>query len=133
MSYLLDANALIAYCFSDHIHHKAVKIFFENAPRFFVCPITEGALVRFIFRTYPNEPGFAEQALAFLARSPECVFLSDHISYSAVSLRPISGHKQVTDAYLVALAEAHKTTLATFDSALTVIHKGTVLIPLSPP
>jgi hypothetical protein len=46
---------------------------------------------------------------------PDDLSLSDAFSRSA---KRIAGHKQITDAYLLALAARHKASFATFDKAI---------------
>jgi uncharacterized protein len=48
---LFDANALIALVVSDHVHHAAAAEWLSASETdFATCPITEGALVRFLLR-----------------------------------------------------------------------------------
>ena len=51
-NYLIDANALIAFNVSTHQHHDVVLRWFAQANTVLVCPITEGALFRFIVRNH---------------------------------------------------------------------------------
>lgn len=48
-------------------------------------------------------------------------FWPDELGYEAVDLRGVVGHRQVTDAYLAALARL-RGRLATLDSALAALH-----------
>lgn len=65
-----------------------------------------------------------------IAAQPGYHFWPDDISHSVIDLPRIGGHGQVTDAYLVALARAHGSRLATFDQALAAVHPEAVLVPL---
>lgn len=132
MTYLLDANALIALSFPDHVHHRPIRMWIAGHPKFAVCPITEGALVRFIVRTFPNGAGLASATLEILSRHGGYEFWPDDISYASANLARVAGHKQVTDSYLVALATARGGQLATFDSALAAIHSEALQIPFKP-
>jgi toxin-antitoxin system PIN domain toxin len=129
MKFLLDANALIGLCFPDHIHHISVRHWLAANPDFSVCPITEGALVRFIFRSYPNQPKLAEETIRALSQVRGYEFWPDDISYRSTNLMRISGHKQVADAYLVSLADSHGGRLATFDTSLATVHSEARVIP----
>ena len=51
MTYLLDANVLIALTVAEHEHHERASTWAATVNRFAVCPIVEGALVRFLVRT----------------------------------------------------------------------------------
>jgi predicted nucleic acid-binding protein len=46
----------------------------------------------------------------------------DEIRYEAAHLGGVIGHRQVTDAYLVALARHHGGRLATLDRGLAALH-----------
>jgi len=131
MNFLLDANALIGLCFSEHIHHRSIRVWLTKNPGFAVSPVTEGALVRFIVRSYPDGPRLSRETLQVVSQLKGYEFWPDDISYVTTNLERVAGHKQVTDAYLVALAIAHGGRLATFDRALTAIHTDTDLIPFA--
>ena len=57
-------------------------------------------------------------------------FWPDDLTYADAPLGRIQGHKQVTDAYLVALAAHHGGKLATFDRALAAVHPEAALVRL---
>jgi len=116
-------------CFPDHLHHASVRKWLASSPEFAVCPVTEGALVRLIMRTYPNGAKLSEAVLQGLTKSKGYEFWPDSISYVSTKLGRVTGHKQVTDAYLVALADVHSSRLATFDGALAAVHPESILIP----
>jgi toxin-antitoxin system PIN domain toxin len=117
-NYLLDANALIALVISDHEHHGTVVRWAAGADEIALCPIVEGALVRFLVRVGASHTT-AIAALSGLYSSPRCNFWPDAISYTTAQLRHVVGHRQVTDAYLAALAASRGCRLATLDQALT--------------
>ncbi len=50
------------------------------------------------------------------------VFWADEIGYDLAMLSGVIGHRQVTDAYLVALAARNGGMLATFDKPLAILH-----------
>ena len=68
------------------------------------------------------------------AMRPGYEFWSDSVSYRRTDLRTITGHKQVTDAYLVALVRQHPgSKLATLDEGLAQLYPDDVyLIPELP-
>ena len=49
-----------------------------------------------------------------------------HSAYERAQLGGVLGHRQVTDAYLVALAAEHAERLATFDRGLSALHRDNV-------
>lgn len=49
-TYLLDANVLIALTVAEHEHHGRTSTWSAGIERFAVCPVVEGALVRFLIR-----------------------------------------------------------------------------------
>jgi toxin-antitoxin system PIN domain toxin len=126
---LLDANVLIALSVADHEHHDRASSWLEGADRFAVCPIVEGALVRFLVRM--GETGTTVHALlAAIHAHPACEFWPDRLSYRDLDLGHIHGHRQVTDHYLVALALERSARLATFDVTLARAHPAaTIAIP----
>lgn len=131
MTFLADANVLIARASSSHQFHARAKHWLASVEQFAVCPITEGALVRFLKWQYPNDRWVARDMLAVLATFPGFEFWPDDLSYRGVDLELIGGHKQVTDAYLVSLARSKGGKLATFDEALAALYPEVELIPVA--
>lgn len=119
-TYLLDANALIALVISDHEHHDTAARWAAGVDAVALCPIVEGALVRFLVRAGESH-ATAVATLSGLYSSSRCTFWPDSISYTAADLGHVVGHRQVTDAYLAALAASRGCRLATFDRALTEV------------
>lgn len=129
-AYLLDANVLIALGVAEHVHHEAAVAWLEQAESVAVCPMVEGALVRFLVRT--GVPARAAAAGVRQIRDlPRCEFWPDDVSYADVDLGHVHGHRQVTDAYLAALAASRPDArLATFDEWLAqALPNSTVLVP----
>lgn len=122
--YLLDANVLIALAWPDHsAHERAGRWFAGHAKQgWATCPITQAALVRFL-----SNPVFSEraltptQALQVLSGNIELrghEFWSDSINLREAMERvrtALTGHQQITDAYLVGLAIHNRGKLATLD------------------
>ncbi len=71
--YLLDANALIALTLADHEHHLRVTQWAADVDRIAVCPIVEGALVRFLIRLGQSQ-ATAKDLLAALRADGRCEF-----------------------------------------------------------
>lgn len=80
-SYLLDANALIALVIAEHEHHGRVTAWITEVDGVAPCPITEGAMVRYLIRV-GETAATASQLLAALRESPTVEFWSDSISYT---------------------------------------------------
>jgi len=122
--YLLDANVLIALAWPEHSAHDRASRWFAQHARgaWATCPFTQTALVRVL-----SNPGFSERALTpakalqVLSRNVELPghhFWGDSIGLrEAVDQMPtvLSGHQQITDAYLVGLAMHNGGRLATLD------------------
>ena len=114
---LLDANALVALAVTDHEHHARAAAWAAAVEHIALCPIVEGALIRFLVRLGEHRDT-ATRLLVAMYDSPRCEFWEDSVSYAAADLGHVRGHRQVTDAYLVALASSRGGRLATFDQAL---------------
>ncbi len=124
-SYLLDANAVIALVIAEHEHHGRVSAWITQTDKVAVCPITEGAMVRYLVRV-GETAATASQLLMALRQSPKVDFWPDAISYTEAALEHVTGHRQVTDAYLASLAASHQARLATLDEALAAALGNTV-------
>jgi uncharacterized protein len=119
---LLDANVLIALVVADHVHHEAADAWLaDRSDPFATCPITQGALVRLLVREGQSAAA-AGAVVAELVKDGRHEFWADDVSYLDVDLRGVIGHRQVTDAYLAALARGRRGRLATFDRGLAGSH-----------
>lgn len=125
-TFLADGNVLIALTVADHVHHDAAVAWFEGTDvSLATCPITEGTLIRFLLR----EGQTAHEAISVLEAlraQPWHRFWPDSLPYERTQLGGVLGHRQVTDAYLVALAADHAERLVTFDRGLSALHGDTV-------
>jgi toxin-antitoxin system PIN domain toxin len=132
MVHLLDANVLIALGDRNHVHHAACRRWFRqnDSMTFATCPITQGALVRILLRTGNHPLGQILGILNGFANHPAHRFWPDDIGYAEVRWDGVLGHRQVTDAYLAALARKHHGRLATLDAGLAALHHDVAeLIP----
>ena len=124
--YLLDINVLIALAWPSHVHHDQAQRWFaqKRTAGFRTCPLTETGFVRI-----SSNPNFVpdavspKEALALLEQItslPDHVFWPDDLPlHKAIDKdQPILGHRQITDAYLLALATVRGGILATFDRAV---------------
>ena len=92
-----------------------------------LCPVTEGALLRFLVRTGESMPT-ATAVLSAVRAHPRCVFWPDSISYRDLDGSTITGHRQLTDTYLAGLARSHGEQLATLDEDLAQLHPESCLL-----
>lgn len=127
-TYLLDANVLIAATVEEHEHHPRVAAWLAGVDRVALCPIVEGSLIRFLVRVGESTAVAAEVLRRFHA-DPRCEFWPDAVTYADADLRQVRGHRQVTDAYLVALvASRSDARLATLDRALAQVSPETTAL-----
>lgn len=130
-SYLLDASVLIALTVSEHEHHERATRWAADVERFAVCPIVQGALLRFLLRIGESADA-ATEVLRAVQAVRRCEFWTDSLSCADVEFSHVRGHRQVTDAYLAALAGSRGGLLATLDEALAQALPTTVLlVPLN--
>jgi toxin-antitoxin system PIN domain toxin len=125
---VLDVNVLIAAHLINHADHARASRFVDSLDRFYTTPITQGGWLRFLTRPWKNAqgepqpprmmPADALAALVKLTAHSRHAFLPDDLSFEAVSLKSLSGHRQWTDGYLMALARKHRLKLATFETKL---------------
>ncbi len=121
--YLADANVLVALTVVEHVHHDVALGWFEDAePELATCPITQGALLRFLLRSgmKANE---AAAVLGGVVGQPWHSFWPDAVPFARSDLRGVIGHRQVTDAYLAALARHNGGRVATLDQGLATVHQ----------
>ena len=124
--YLLDVNLLVALAWPPHRFHEAAQKWFSHACRngWATCPFTQAGFIRVISNPAVTAgaitPAQAVQILRANLDHRRHVFWPAEIGYpQALEIlgMPLVGHRQVTDAYLLALAIHHKGKLATFDRA----------------
>lgn len=127
MIHLLDVNVLVALFDPAHIFHDAAHAWFEGLGRegWATCPLTEIGFVRVLSNpAYPGRRTTVADAADRLRRFTETrghAFWADDSSLldeAVMSPSHLSGHKEVTDAYLLALAVRNWGRLATFDRHL---------------
>jgi uncharacterized protein len=123
---LLDVNVLIALLDADHLHHVRARDWLESniATGWASCPITQNGCIRILSQpNYPNALKPSEVAER-LREATEAVYHQlwgespSLLSPGLVSWEYIVGSRQVTDAYLLALAVHHDGRLVTFDHAI---------------
>jgi len=131
---LLDVNVLVALAWPNHVHHRpALRWFRENQDDgWATCPMTQSGFVRVSSNrsALPDakSPHEAVLLLRRIADLPGHVFWDDDVAMATsneVEPSRLQGHRQVTDAHLVALAIRRNGCLATFDGGVRqLIPKG---------
>lgn len=123
--YLLDINVLLALAWSSHVHHSQAQRWFawKRAAGFRTCPLSQIGFIRICINPRFTLPAASpNEALLLLNRItslPDHDFWPDDLAPGqAFEKYSIVGHRQVTDAYLLALAISRSGTLATFDRAV---------------
>ena len=128
--FLLDVNVLVALAWPGHVFHAQAESWFarSGAKAWATCPFTEAAFVRILsnpsFSPRAVSPQEAIRALGTSVRHPGHHFWPDAIGV-AESLQKFQGrlvgHRQVTDAYLLALALRKGGKLATLDQSVLAL------------
>ncbi len=126
---LLDVNVLLALLDSDHVdHHRAAGwLDQEIAPGWASCPVTENGFVRVISQPRYPSPISSSQAIELLSRACDSVhhaFWACDVSVldaRVINRDRLHGPRQVTDAYLLALAVSNGGRLVTFDRSLPLV------------
>lgn len=118
MTNLLDGNVLIALADDGHVSHELVIQWFGTSVEpFATTPTTQGTLLRHLLRS-GQDASAAMTVLNAWMRHERHVFWADDAPYDAMTLRSVLGHRQVTDAYLVARARANGGRVATLDQGM---------------
>lgn len=123
MRALLDVNVLIALLDEGHVHHSLAHTWLarELGHGWASCPITQNGCIRVMSQpSYPGALVSAEVAarLAEAAAGPDHQFWPDDVNLLApgtLDWARVLGHRQITDAYLLALAVRHGGRLVSFD------------------
>ena len=121
---LLDVNVLIALLDADHLHHRRATAWLAAniAGGWASCAITQNGCVRIMSQPgYPNPLPTARVAerLRAATLTAHHQFVSGNTSLldaEHFDTEQLLGHRQVTDAYLLGLAVAHRLRLVTFDA-----------------
>ena len=124
---LLDVNVLVALHDPSHPNHEdAHRWFARNRKRgWATCPVTVNGCVRVLsnpaYPTVAAAPAEVASRLRVLCADPGHEFWSDSVSLldeALFRLPAITGHRQITDLYLLGLAVRHGGKLATFDRSI---------------
>jgi toxin-antitoxin system PIN domain toxin len=124
---LLDVNVLVALFNPDHVHHETAHDWFSTARGggWATCTVTEQGLLRILAN--PSYWSEFERTAGLVKRLRQfCGSGNHHFWEQTVSLRDrtlfdlahLSGHRQITDVYLLGLAHRRGGVLATFDRTI---------------
>ena len=123
MTGLIDVNFLIALAWPSHIHHRIAKNWFEENINdgWATCPFTQAGFVR--LSSNPKVVDDAVTPKEAISLLTQIVKMNGHqfwhqdfgIMDTQVPIQHISGHRQVTDVFLLATAIRHKGRLVTLD------------------
>jgi len=125
---LLDINVLLALLDSDHVDHRRAHDWLEAGIEhgWASCATTENGFVRIISQPRYPSPISPAEAIDVLGRACDGgphEFWSCDVSLldaKLVDRSRLHGSRQVTDAYLLALATMHDGHLVTFDHSLSI-------------
>ncbi len=125
--YLLDVNVLIALAWPSHVHHRPAHRWFRahHAEGWATSPLTQTSFVRLSCNpAVVSEAASPREAAALLGRMaalPGHRFWADRVDWTGTKELPtklLLGHRQVTDAHLLALAIRNRGKLATLDAGV---------------
>jgi uncharacterized protein len=127
---LLDANVLIALAWPEHTDHQRAGRWFAARSRsgWATCPFTQAAFVRVLsnpaFSANTLTPQNASAVLESNLELPGHHFWQDRITLAEAIRnlnRAITGHRQVSDVYLLGLTIHYKGKLATMDRGIAAL------------
>lgn len=129
---LLDVNVLIALLDAQHVHHRLCQQWLHQhiADGWASCPITLNGCIRIMSQpTYPNAVPLQQVAarLQQAMQTPQHQFWPDDVNPlqgDTMQWQQLLHSRQVTDAYLLALACRHEGRLVTLDRKISLRHVG---------
>jgi hypothetical protein len=126
---LLDINVLVALFDPDHVYHDLAHDWFADHRElgWATCPITQNGLIRVLGNPRYGSPvsslRVVREAVQRFVSSTEHEFWPDDVSLTDDTLfnvSAMSGHRQLTDVYLLALATKWKGHLVTLDRSIPI-------------
>lgn len=115
---------LYALVDETHVHHAAAQQWCLGLGkwRFATCLVTQGMLLHLAMRVGERSAELAVAVLNAVTAHARHQFWPDALAYHQVRWHGVLGHRQVTDAYLAALARHHGGKRASFDKGLVALH-----------
>lgn len=132
---LPDVNVLVALAWPEHTFHDIAIAWFDARADagWATCPLTEAGFMRISANARvvrePVKPSESAALLRELRKVGSHAFWIDDVEPSSSALFPrerLIGHRQVTDAHIVALARRHSGSVATLDRGMAVLGRGLV-------
>jgi toxin-antitoxin system PIN domain toxin len=128
MRALLDVNMLLALLDSDHVDHERARAWIteEIEQGWASCAITQNGFVRVISQPRYPSPVSPSQAIDMLARATRTRYHEfwpctvSILDVNAVDRSRLHTSKQLTDAYLLALAAENGGRFVTFDQSIAL-------------
>jgi toxin-antitoxin system PIN domain toxin len=125
---LLDVNVLVALLDASHLHHREATDWLAAHARYgwASCPLTQNSCLRILsLPSYPNPQPTASvaQRLGSAVAHESHVFWPDAFSLleeGRLQWDRVLSSRQITDAYLLALATSHGGRLVTVDRGISV-------------
>jgi toxin-antitoxin system PIN domain toxin len=128
LTWLLDANALIALGWQTHEHHGPMLAWFKRhaADGWATTVLTQSAFVRIV-----SQPAFSGRVIGVAQVAELLLRNTAHPRHQLLALDfgfeqvlgcctgGLYGHRQITDAYLLTAAARHGARLVTFDTGIT--------------
>lgn len=140
---LLDVNVVIALLDEAHVFSRRAYEWLDAVPRrIATCPLVENGVIRIMSApaysaTHRATPEQVARGLRALTATLDHAFWADDVSMldeAVVDFSRLHGHRQITDAYLLALAVRRDGALLSFDagvplSAVRGANKAHLLAP----
>ena len=128
MRALLDVNVLIALLDQAHPHHEAALVWLKANIRhgWASCPITQNGCIRIMSQaSYPGARPVGQiiERLSAALNHAAHEFWAEDVSIvdsKIIDATRIHGARQITDAYLLALAVRHGGRLVSFDAGIAL-------------
>ena len=128
MRSLLEINPIIALLDSAQVFHRSAQTWLEKKilNGWATCPITENGVIRIMSQNaYPNSqpPSKIAERLAEACQHPTHEFWPETISLltdGVIRWQYLLGPRQITDAYLLAIAVVNKGKFVSFDQHINL-------------
>jgi uncharacterized protein len=123
---LLDINVWLALLDERHVHHRAANGLIQRpGVRIATCTLVENGVLRIMAMPsyFLGQLSFSaiRDMLRLVCAQTDHAFWPDDLSLrgdDVIDWSRVSGHNQITDAYLLALAVAHGGAFASFDQRI---------------
>lgn len=123
---LPDVNLLLALAWRHHVHHETAHRWLHDLrpEKWASCPLTQNGFVRISsnpsFIPDAVSPLEAAEVLGKFMSHPEHVFVPEDLPLPSEHFNSmfVTGHRQVSDAYLLSLCIEKKIRLSTLDTGI---------------